>query len=253
MSAALAFYAAFSLAPLLVVAIAVGSLFFGIDAVQGQLYSELESLLGRDAALAAQAVLVNAWQADQARSSGWLSLIAIGIGASATFSELGSALNTIWHTTPKHHAVAALIRIRLLSFGLVLGTGFLLVVLLIVDAAVVFVTETLFGDNPIHLVIGAIQQATSLAFLCLAFSVLLKVLPDLPVTWRAAGRGGFAAALLFSAGKHLFALYLTRAGTANVFGAASSLAVLMMWLFFSAAVFLLGAEFSALATQPAED
>lgn len=245
MSASLAFYAAFSLAPLLVVAIAVGSVFFGVDAVTGRLYTELESLVGRDAALAAQTVVANAWRAGQARTLGWVSLAATGVGATATFAQLSSALNIIWHAPPAKHAVAALIRVRLISFGLVLGTGFLLVVLLIADAMVLFVTEVMFRGSWLEALAGVIQHLASFVFLCSAFGVLLKVLPDVHVEWREAFTGGTASGVLFAVGKHLFALYLARAGTASAFGAASSLAVLMMWLFFSAAVFLFGAELTA--------
>lgn len=245
MSAALAFYAAFSLAPLLVVAVAVGSLFFGMEAVEGRLFTELESLLGRDAALTAQAVLANAWRGGQAQTMGWLSLAAIGVGATATFAELNSALNAIWHAPPAPHAMAALIRVRLVSFGLVLSTGFLLVILLIADAAILLVTDMLFSGGLLRTLIDTAQQLVSFVFLCSAFCVLLKVLPDVPVAWRDAWSGGIAGAALFATGKHLFALYLARAGGTSVFGAASSLAVLMMWLFFSAAAFLVGAEVAA--------
>lgn len=245
MSASLAFYAAFSLAPLLMVAIAVGSLFFGVDAVQGRLFTELESLVGRDAALAAQTVVANAWRGGEARAVGWLSLAATGVGATATFAKLNSALDLIWHAPPAKHAVAALIRVRLVSFGLVLGTGFLLVVLLMADAMILFITDVMFRSGWLRDVAVLIQHVASFGFLCMAFSVLLKVLPDVHVEWYDAFVGGIASGVLFAVGKHLFAIYLARAGTASAFGAASSLAVLMMWLFFSAAVFLFGAELTA--------
>lgn len=245
MAAALAFYAAFSLAPLLVIAVAVGSIFFGEKAIEGRLYTELESLIGADAALTAQMVLANAWKAGQARTLGWLSLVGTAIGATATFAELNASLNAIWRAPPEKHALAALVRVRLISFGLVLGAGFLLVVLLIADAAIVYVTQVLFANGVLGALVGAIQQTASFGFLCLAFTVLLKVLPDVPVDWTEALDGGIAGAILFAVGKHVFALYLSRAGSTSVFGAASSLAVLMMWLFFSAAAFLVGAELAA--------
>lgn len=244
MSAALAFYAAFSLAPMLLVVITVASLFFGVEAVQGRLFSEIQSLAGPEGAIAVQAMLASAWKSRQGGWVGLLSLGAIALGASATFTELNSALDAIWKVPPPPRPVAALIRVRLTSFGLVVGTGFLIVVLLIADAAVTYATDVLLG-RLLHPVAGAIQHLVSLLFLCAAFTVLLKVLPDTPVHWRDAEVGGITAALLFSGGKHVFALYITHAGTANAFGAASSLAVLMMWLFFSAAVFLFGAELTA--------
>lgn len=244
MSAALAFYAAFSLAPMLLVVITVASVFFGAEAVHGRLDAEIRAVVGPEGAVAVQAMLASAWKAGRGGWIGLFSLLAIALGASATFAELHSALNAIWRAPPPARAVAALIRVRLLSFGLVVGTGFLIVVLLIADAAVTYATEFLIGGF-LPLALSAAQHAVSVVFLCAAFSILLKILPDAPVRWREAGAGGIAAALLFIGGKRVFAFYLARAGTANAFGAASSLAVLMMWLFFSAAVFLFGAELAA--------
>lgn len=245
MSAALAFYAAFSLAPMLVVIIAVAGLFFGAEAVRGQLFDNIEAIVGRDGAVVVQTMVASAWKARHGGLTGLASVAAIAVGASATFSELNSALNTIWRAHPPARPMAALIRVRLTSFGLVVGTGFLIVVLLIADAAITFTTDRLLGGASLGDLVGWIQRLLSLGFLCLAFSILLKVLPDTPVRWRHAIVGAVASALLFTGGKHLFALYLAHAGTANAFGAASSLAILMMWLYFSAAVFLLGAELAA--------
>jgi membrane protein len=245
MSAALAFYAAFSLAPMLVIVISVAGFFFGPAAVLGQLYSDVAVLVGPQGAAAVQALVASAWKSGQGRWVGVLSLGAIALGATGVFNELHSALDAIWKVPSPPSAVAALLRARLTSFGLVVGTGFLIVVLLIADAAITYMTEILFLEAFVRPLLGVIQHAVSLLFLCAAFCILLKVLPDTAVHWRDAAVGGVAAALLFAGGKHGFALYLAHAGTANAFGAASSLAVLMMWLFFSAAVFLFGAELSA--------
>lgn len=244
MAAALAFYAAFSLAPMLVVIIAVAGFFYGPEAVQGELYSNIAAIVGRDGAVALQAMVSSAWKSGQGHWVGWLAALGTAVGASATFAELNSALDVIWHAKPPHHAVVSLIRVRLVSFGLVVGAGFLIVVLLIADALFTFVVEMAFRSVA-GLLMWAIQRVAAFGLLCLAFGVLLKVLPDTPVRWWQASVGGVAAGILFTAGKQLFAAYLAHAGTANAFGAASSLAVLMMWLFFSAAVFLLGAELAA--------
>lgn len=245
MAAALAFYAAFSLAPLLVTVIAVGGMFFGVEAVEGRLYAEIESLVGHDSAAAVQAMVANAWKTGDGSLMGWLSLAGTAVGATATFAELSSALQAIWRSPPAPHVVAALIRVRLVSFGLVLGIGFLLVILLIADAAVTYATAALLGGGLLGPVLGGVQQVISFGFLWLAFTVLLVALPDAPVAKHDAAVGAAVAALLFNGGKHLFAIYLAQAGTANVFGVASSLALLMMWLYFSSAVFLFGAELAA--------
>lgn len=249
MSAALAFYAAFSMAPMLVVVIAVASVFFGTDAVQGRLYGNIATLMGAQGAAVVQAMVASATKSGHSGISGLLSLVATVVGASATFAELSGALDRIWRARPPQAAMAALIRVRLTSFGLVVGVGFLIVVLLIADAGITFATQVLFAGGTLAPLIGRIERGLSFVFLCGAFTVLLRVLPDTAVRWGHAAAGGLTAALLFTAGKRLFALYLAHAGTANAFGAASSLAILMMWLYFSAAVFLLGAELAAVLAR----
>ena len=246
-SAAVGFFAAFSIAPMLVVMIAVAGFFFGAEAVQGRLFAEIENLVGTEGAAAVQAMVASAWKAGE---SGWVGLIALAgvmIGASATFAELNAALNLIWRVPPRKSAMATLIKVRLLSFGLVLGAGFLLIVLLIMDSILAFAGNALMASQKsiAQSVMSAAQHGITFVVLFSAFSVLLKILPDAPVRWRDAALGAFVATFLFSIGKHFLALYLAHAGTANAFGAAGSLAVVLMWLFFSAAVFLLGAEVAA--------
>ena len=254
-SAAVGFFAAFSMAPMLVVVIAVAGFFFGSDAVQGRLFSEIESLMGKDGALAVQAMVASAWRTGEPGWIGLLSLVGVMIGASATFSELTSALNWIWRAPAKQGAVAMLFKVRLMSFGLVLGTGFLLIALLIMDAMLSFAGSALLGgrDSIAESVMVAAQHAITFVVLFSTFSVMLKILPNVHVRWRDAALGALVATILFSIGKHFLALYLARAGTASAFGAAGSLAVVMMWLFFSAAVFLLGAEVAAHALPRSVD
>ena len=253
-SAAIGFFAAFSIAPMLLVVIAVAGYFLGAEAVQGRLFAEIESVIGKEGAVAVQAMVASAWKA---KDSGWvgvLSLVAVIIGASATFAQLTSALNWIWRAPEEKGAVATLIKVRLLSFGLVLGTGFLLIVMLVLDAMLAFAGNALMANRVIsEPVMSAAQHALTFLALLGAFTVLLKVLPDVHVRWRDAGLGALVATVLFSIGKHLLALYLAHAGTASAFGAAGSLAVLMMWLFFSAGVFLLGAEVAAHALPKSQD
>jgi len=247
MAAGIAFYAAFSLAPTLVIVIAIASWFFGADAARGDLFREVHGVLGNDAALGVQTIVQNAHHSGSA--GGIAAIISFGllaIGASATFSSLNSALNIVWpFSGPRSSSVIALVRVRLISFGLVLGVAFLLIVSLVLDAAITFVGNWLLADTPYLMIGNLLQLAVGLLVLAVAFATLLKFLPDAPVKWRDALVGGFVSALLFSVGKKLFALYLAHAGMANSFGAAGSLAVLLMWLYFSALVLLLGAEFSA--------
>jgi membrane protein len=251
-SASISFFAAFSLAPTLVIVIAVASIFFGADAVQGRLFDEISGVVGTDAARALEAIVANAWHADIARSTAILSGAGVLVGASATFSSLHSALNVIWPTpaVSTRESIVGLLRVRVMSFGLVVGAGLMVVALLVLDAFVELVGHLVFGDgSPFLVLAGATQRAISLAMLSLAFTVLLKFLPTARMTWRDALLGAVAAALMFEGGKRLFAFYLSHAGTANMFGAAGSLAIILMWLYYSAAVFLLGAELSATAAR----
>lgn len=247
LAASIAFYSAFSLAPTLVMVIAVAGWFFGADAARGELFRQVHNVLGNDAAAGITTIVQNAHSAGGAGGvAAVISLAMLAIGASATFSSLNAALNIVWPLDgPRTSSVLALVRVRLISFGLVLGVAFLLIVSLVLDAAITFVGQWLWGEST-YLIIGNIVQfVVGLLVLAVAFAALLRFLPDAVVHWRDAMVGGMVAAVLFSVGKKLFALYLAHAGMATTFGAAGSLAVLLMWLYFSAAVLLLGAEFSA--------
>ena len=246
MAASIAFYSAFSLAPTLVMVIAVAGWVFGPEAARGQLFHQVNGLIGDQAAAGVQSIVENAHRSGGTGIAAIISFVLLAVGASATFSSLNTALNIVWPLTGEQRSsVMAMVRVRLVSFGLVLGVAFLLIVSLVLDTAIQAVGMWLWGDSPFVIIGDVVQLVVGLAILTVAFGALLKFLPDAPVHWRDALVGGLVAALLFSAGKKLFAFYLTHAGTASAFGAAGSLAVLLMWLYFSAAVLLLGAEFSA--------
>jgi membrane protein len=247
LAASIAFYSAFSLAPTLVMVIAVAGWFFGDDAARGELFGQVHNVLGDDAAAAITTIVQNAHRAGSTGGvAAIVSLALLVIGASATFSSLNSALNIVWPPDgPRASSVMALVRVRLISFSLVLGVAFLLIVSLVLDTAIIFVGHWLWGNSPFVIIGNLLQLSVGLLVLAVAFAALLRFLPDADVQWRDAMVGGIVAAVLFSAGKKLFALYLAHAGMATAFGAAGSLAVLLMWLYFSAAVLLLGAEFSA--------
>jgi membrane protein len=173
-----------------------------------------------------------------------LSIGLLAVGASATFSSLNTALDVIFHArSPRGIAgFALLLRARLVSLSLVMGLAFLLVVSLVLDAAIQTVGHALFGSTGLTIFAEAAQSLFGLVILTVGLGALIKWLPDVHVTFRLALIGGLIASVLFTLGRHLFGLYLAHAGTAGSFGAAGSLAVLMMWLYFCAAVFLLGAE-----------
>lgn len=248
LAASIAFYSAFSLAPTLVMVIAVAGWFFGTDTARSELFDQVRMVLGNDASAAITTIVENAHRSKNAGNvAAIISFSMLAIGASATFSSLNTALNIVWPPPPgaRPSTVLALVRVRLISFSLVLGVAFLLIVSLVLDTVITFVGEMLWAASPYVVIGDLLQLGVGLLVLAVAFAALLKFLPDAPVRWRDAIVGGAVAAVLFTAGKKLFALYLAHAGMASAFGAAGSLAVLLMWLYFSAAVLLLGAEFAA--------
>ncbi len=247
LAAALAFYALFSLAPMLLVIVSIAGYLFGADATSGQLYGQLRSVFGPEAATFVQYAVESAWKSRASTSATVFSVIAIIVGASVTFAELKAALNTVFRSqarsdVPLLLSTWALVKARLLSFALVTGLAFLLIISLVLDAGVAALQHFVIQDTQFVAIFQTLEKFVSLALLTFMFAVLLRVLPDTRVPMRAAAVGGACASLLFVLGKSLFALYLTSIGTTDVFGAAGSLAVVLMWLFYSSAVFLFGAE-----------
>ena len=255
LSASIAFYSAFSLAPTLVLIIAIVSFFYGAEAAQGRLVAEIRDYVGDLAASSIQAMISSAWNARTAAGTTLVSIAVVAIGASATFASLNTALNDICPPLAStgqgaRATITKMIRARLISFGLVIGAGFLIVFLLVLDTALKVTEGWVMGDAS-NAVIWAdiIQRILSFVILLGAFTAVLKLVPDALLEWRCATYGGLTSAILFSGGKNVFSFYLAHAGTANSFGAAGSLAVILMWLFYSAAVFLLGAEVMAAAAR----
>lgn len=242
-AAALAFFALFSLAPMLVLAVAVAGYVVDAAALPDRIFAELRYVVGLSAAEAVRATVAQARLSEWTSEATIASIIVTVIGATATFAELKSALNVILGTeaapTPAFSKLTwAFVKARLLSAALVAGIGFMLIVTLAFDAVIALLGAR-FSSALMWLRIDLVASA---AFLALAFTMLLAILPDVRVRWRDAAWGGVVAAAMFTLGKYGFAYYLAAAGTANAFGAAGSVAVTLMWLFYSAAVFFFGAE-----------
>jgi len=248
MAASVGFYSAFSLAPTLLMVLAVAGWFFGEDAARGRLFDQMRGILGKDAAEAMQTIVEHAHRASGSGIAAVVSVVLLIVGASATFTSLNTALDVVLEAekdVKRKSNITWLVRTRLVSVGMVLGLGFLLVVSLVLDTAITYAGHAIFGNSPLVIVTAVLQTVLGLIVLAAAFTALLRWMSDAKVSLTHAAIGGTTAAVLFSAGRHLFGLYLTHAGTASSFGAAGSLAVLMMWLYFSAAVFLFGAETTA--------
>ncbi len=247
MGAALAYYTLFSIAPLLIIAIAVAGLAFGQEAARGEIVAQIENLIGREGAIAVQGLLKSANEPAQTIFATVISIVTLVIGATTVFAELQSDLDRIWRVPApaKESGIWTLLRARLLSFGLVLGLGFLLLVSLVVSAAIAaFGTWTNGFFEGWEAFLYALNFSISLAITALLFAIIYKFMPRASIPWRDVWVGAAVTAFLFEIGKFLIGLYLGKTGVASAFGAAGSLVVLLVWVYFSAQIFLLGAEFT---------
>ena len=247
MGAALAYYTLFSAAPLLIITIAVAGLFYGQEAAQGEIVAQIQGLIGREGAIVVQGLLKSASDPAQDIFALVVSIITLVIGATSVFAELQSDLDRIWRVPApaKENNILNLLRSRLLSFGLVLGLGFLLLVSLVVSAAIAALGKWWNGIfNGWEVLLQALEFSVSLASSTLLFAMIYKIMPRARIAWRDVWIGAAVTALLFGSGKSLIGLYLGKAGVASGFGAAGSLVVLLVWVYFAAQIFLLGAEFT---------
>jgi membrane protein len=252
MGAAISYYTVFSLAPLLVIVIAVAGAVFGREAVQGQVAAQLGGLIGPDGAVLVQKLIAASSQAGHGGVIGTVSFGMLLLGATSVFTELQSALDRIWHVpaTEQPSGAMALLRSRLLSFGLILGMVFLLMVSLVVSTAVAalgsFAGPLLPGGEAL---LQVLNTAVSLAIATGLFAMIYKMLPNTRIAWRDVWVGAIVTAVLFEAGKFLIALYLGKSNMTQTFAAAGSVVVLLAWVYYAAQVFLLGAEFTKVYAQ----
>ena len=246
LGAALAYYTILSLAPLLLIVIAVAGLVWGREAVQGQLVGQMQGIVGTQGAQAIQTMVANAGKHGQGVLATILGLATILFGATGVFVQLQSALDRIWNVEPKPGAgIWSFIRTRMISFGMVLGIGFLLLVSLVVTAAVAALGKWATGMLPGgETLINILTFAVSFALITLLFAMIYKVLPDVEIAWRDVWIGAAVTALLFTIGKFLIGLYLAHSTVASTYGAAGSLVVLLLWIYYSSQILFLGAEFT---------
>jgi len=247
LGASLAYYTLFAVSPILIIAIAIAGSVFGPDAVRGQIVGEIDGLIGRQGAEAIQSLLQGAHRDTASTLAVIVGTITVIVAASGAFLELQHALNTIFRvkTDPKKSGIERLILSRLRSFGLVVSIGFVLLVSLLISASLTALStrmqRSVFG-NP--LLVQAINIVVSLAVMTLLFGMIYRLLPDVRLAWRDVWTGAFATAVLFSVGKFLIGLYLGHSSVASSYGAAGSIVVLLVWVYYSAQVILLGAEFT---------
>ncbi|MDM0108435.1 YihY/virulence factor BrkB family protein [Variovorax sp. J22R24] len=247
MGAAISYYTIFSLAPLLVIVIAVAGAIFGRDAVQQEIVGQIGGLVGADGAGAVEAMLRAASDTDKGLIAGLISAGVLLVGATTVFAELQSALDRIWHVPEreKPSGLWAVLRARLLSFGLILGLAFLLMVSLMVSAALAAFDSWFGGLLPgWEVLMQWVNVLISFAILTVLFAMIFKLMPSSPIDWRDVWIGAAVTAVLFEVGKLLIGLYIGKAGVTESFAAAGSLVVLVAWVYYAAQIFLLGAEFT---------
>ncbi|MDP3620090.1 MAG: YihY/virulence factor BrkB family protein [Ramlibacter sp.] len=247
MGAAISYYTVFSLAPLLVIVIALAGAIFGREAVTGQITGQLAGLIGAEGAKLVQGLVASASDTDRGLVAGAISSIVLLIGATTVFAELQSALDRIWHVPEreKPHGLWAIVRARVLSFGLILGLAFMLMVSLAVGAATAALGTWVGAMMPGSAVLLYILNLViSLAFSTVLFAMIFKLMPTVPVAWRDVWIGAAVTAALFEVGKLFIGLYIGRSGITESFQAAGSLVVLLAWVYYAAQIFLLGAEFT---------
>ena len=243
--ASIAFYAVVSLAPILLIVVAMAGLVFGADAARNALTGQFEVLMGHESAAFLQEAIKNAGQ----KSSGILATI-IGVAtlvvtASGVFGEMQSALNTIWKATPQGTTVSRLIRARVASLGLVAALGFLLLVSLAVSAAITGLGDYVNAYLPFgKLILSAVNAVVSFALIAVLFAAIYKILPDKKLEWRDVMFGAIATSLLFAIGKSIIGWYLGSSAVASTYGAAGALMLVLLWIYYSSQIFLLGAEFT---------
>ena len=247
MGAALAFYTMFSLAPLLLIVVSVAGLVFGQDAARGEIAAQLQSLMGQRGASAIQDLLASVHQPAQGAAATLLGLVLLFAGATSVFGELQNALDRIWRAPAQGRMVGwlALVRSRLMSFGVVMAIGFLLIVSLVASAALAAMGRwwgDMFGGW--YVLALASNALIDLLLAAVLFALIYKVMPRVRVQWRDVWIGATFTALLFTVGKTLIGLYVGRAGVTSGFGAAGSLVVVLLWVYYSAQIFLIGAEFT---------
>lgn len=247
LSASLSYYTVFSMAPLLLLLISLAGVFLGRDAIQGHVFYEIRGLIGNEAAAQIQDIIRNMELSGKTTSALVIGAITLIIGATTVFGEIQDSINIIWKVKAKpKRGWVKLLKDRLLSSSLIIGLGFLLIVSLMVNGVIqalnnwlkgYFPEVTLFLFNTVNIVI-------SFAVITLLFGVIFKVLPDARIAWKDVRAGAFFTACLFMLGRYLITIYIEASSTASAYGAAGSLIIILVWVYYTAAILYFGAEFT---------
>ena len=246
MAAALAYYAVFSIAPLLIIVIAIAGLAFGAQAAQGEVFKQAQGLLGSSGAQILQTMIQNTSRTSSSILATVVGALVLMWGATQVFVELQDSLNTIWGVQPKPmQPIKGVFRSRVFSFGMILAIGFLLLVSLVISAVLSALGNAVIGRVP-HLqnILQVANFLVSFGIITILFAAILKILPDVELRWRDVWIGAIVTSLLFTVGKYLISLYLGHASVGSTYGAAGSLVILLLWVNYSAQILFFGAEFA---------
>jgi membrane protein len=243
--AAISYYTVTSLGPVLVIVVAIAGMAFGQEAAQGAIVQQLAGLTGQESAQLAQSTLKGAAGLSSGLIAGAVGLIALLVTASGVFVEMQTALNVIWRAEPKGDTITRMIRARAASLGLVATLGFLLLVSLVISAILSAIGAYIDRVIPFgHVILRIIYLAVSFSLIATMFAAIYKVLPDSDIAWQDVRLGAIVTAILFTIGKYLISLYIGSSTIVTSYGAAASVIVMLLWLYYSAQIFLIGAEFT---------
>jgi membrane protein len=248
LSASLAYYTVFSLGPLLIVIIYLCSIFFGREAIEGTINDQIQSFVGRDAALQMQEIIKNAYVSGEGTVAAIIGFVTLLVGATTVFAEIQDSINSIWGLKPKPNKAGwwILIKNRLLSFSVIVSLGFLLLVSLAVTAVIEGLMnrlQAMFPDVAV-IIVYIVNLVVTLCVITLLFGVIFKVLPDAKMKWRDVLSGAIATAILFMIGKFAITFYIGQSNVGGTYGAAGSLVILLVWVYYSSIILYFGAEFT---------
>lgn len=246
-SASLSYYTIFSIGPILVLMISLAGIFFGEDAIQGKVFSEMRGLVGPSAAKQIQEVIMNLKLSGKSNLALIVSIITLLVGATTVFGDIQNSINRIWHVRAKpKRGWLKLITDRLLSSSLVVGLGFLLMVTLVVNGIILAFTDQLqlyFPDITVFFM-DAVNFALSFAIIFILFGIIFRTLPDVKIEWKTVRVGAFFTAILFIIGRYGIGLYLQSSGTESTYGAAGALVLVLLWVYYTAAILYFGAVYT---------
>jgi len=245
LGAALAFYSMLSIGPLLLIVIAMAGLAFGRDAVSGYIFDEIRGLIGDQGASAIQSMLASTSNPKASYIASLIGVVTLVISATSFFAQLQDALNTIWNVEERENGHWTwFIQKRLLSFAMIVGVGFLLLIALVISAALSAISAFFEDYIPITFLLHIVNLVISFSVITVLFAMIFKVLPDVHIKWRDVWIGAAITAILFTFGKFLIGIYLGQSAFSSAYGAAGSLIVVLIWIYYSTQIFFLGAEFT---------